>query len=211
MPSDVRPPLAFTRRSFQWRVASHPLIQSRLPPLDDAGAIFRSRATHCMDLVHDHVVQSRVIFPGAGYLELARAAAMTATALRGVFFLQPLALETAGLLIECAITDGRFEVRSGEGIDAMSDATPAARKIDTLVNTHSNGDHTYGNQLVGNARIITSTATADEWDEVTPEIMAQMVAASGQLGATGEFIRRAFGPFQFAGLKPRPPTQTFDC
>jgi len=95
-------------------------------------------------------------------------------------------------------------------LDAMSDATPAARKIDTLVNTHSNGDHTYGNQLVGDARIITSTATADEWDEVTPEIMAQMVAASGQLGATGEFIRRAFGPFQFAGLKPTPPTQTFD-
>ncbi len=95
-------------------------------------------------------------------------------------------------------------------LDAMSDATPAARKIDTLVNTHSNGDHTYGNQLVGDARIITSTATAEEWDEVTPEIMAQMLAASDQLGATGEFIRRAFGPFQFAGLKPTPPTETFD-
>ena len=95
-------------------------------------------------------------------------------------------------------------------LDAMSDATPAARKIDTLINTHSNGDHTYGNQLVGDARIITSTATAQEWDEVTPEIMGQMLAASDQLGATGEFIRRAFGPFQFAGLKPTPPTETFD-
>ena len=67
-------------------------MQRRLPPLDDAGAIFRSRASHCMDLVHDHVVQSRVIFPGAGYLELANASASALTALRGVFFLQPLAL-----------------------------------------------------------------------------------------------------------------------
>ncbi len=95
-------------------------------------------------------------------------------------------------------------------LDAMADATPAARKIDTLVNTHANGDHCYGNQLVGDARIITSTATAEEWDEVTPEIMAGMLAASEQLGATGEFLRKAFGAYQFEGLRPTPPNETFD-
>ena len=76
-----------------------------------------------MDLIFDHVVQSRVVFPGAGYLELVRASASTGKALYGVFFLQPLALETAGLLVECAIVDGRFEVRSGEGDSATTDAT----------------------------------------------------------------------------------------
>ena len=57
-------------------------------------------------------MQGRVIFPGAGYLEMARASA--ATGLSGVFFLQPLAVESPGLLIECAISDGRFEVASGK-------------------------------------------------------------------------------------------------
>lgn len=95
-------------------------------------------------------------------------------------------------------------------LDAMADATPAARKIDTLVNTHANGDHCYGNQLVGDARIITSTATAEEWDEVRPEMMAQMLAASDQMGPVGEFVQKAFGAYQFEGLTPTPPTETFD-
>ncbi|MDG2050840.1 MAG: MBL fold metallo-hydrolase, partial [Myxococcota bacterium] len=33
-------------------------------------------------------------------------------------------------------------------LDTMADATPAARCVDVLVNTHANGDHCYGNQLV---------------------------------------------------------------
>ena len=50
-------------------------------------------------------------------------------------------------------------------LDAMADASPAARKIDVLVNTHANGDHCYGNQLVGDARILASRASAEEMDE----------------------------------------------
>lgn len=95
-------------------------------------------------------------------------------------------------------------------LDAMADATPAARRIDTLVNTHANGDHCYGNQLVGDARIITSTATAEEWDEVTPEMMAQMLAAADQMGPVGKFVQKAFGAYRFDGLRPTPPTETFD-
>ena len=41
--------------------------------------------------------------------------------LRGVFFLQPLAVEAAGLQVECALADGRFEVRSGESDGATAD------------------------------------------------------------------------------------------
>ncbi len=77
---------------------------------------------HCSGALHalvaDHVVQGRAIFPGAGYLEMARATASTVVAasatLRGVFFLQPLAVDVSGLQIECAgSADGRFEVRGG--------------------------------------------------------------------------------------------------
>ncbi|MBJ18025.1 MAG: MBL fold metallo-hydrolase [bacterium] len=95
-------------------------------------------------------------------------------------------------------------------LDAMSEATPAARRIDTVVNTHANGDHCYGNQLVSDARIITSNATAEQWDEVRPEVMAAMLKGADQMGAAGEFLKRSFGAFEFGGLEPTPPNQTFD-
>ena len=40
----------------------------------------------------------------------------------------------------------------------MREAEPLAREIDTLVNTHANGDHCHGNELVSGARIIASSA-----------------------------------------------------
>ena len=67
--------------------------------------------------IADHVVQGRVIFPGAGYLELVRAGAPTAGASlsgSGVFFLRPLAVEAPELAIELAVSKSQFEVRSGE-------------------------------------------------------------------------------------------------
>ena len=42
----------------------------------------------------------------------------------------------------------------------MRDAVPAAREIGRLVNTHSNGDHCNGNELVAGAEIIASAAGA---------------------------------------------------
>ena len=64
-------------------------------------------------------MQGRVIFPGAGYLEVARAALTTGVALRDIFFLQPLDVEAPGLFVECVVANGLFEVRSC-GEDAVS-------------------------------------------------------------------------------------------
>eukprot|EP00966_Prymnesium_polylepis_P114476 2645439-Prymnesium_polylepis.1 len=81
-------------------------------------------------IVADHVIQSRVMFPGAGHLELARSACSSlslATVLHGVFFLQPLVLEIPGLLVECIVTGsgskiaGHFEVRSGTSSGLMDE------------------------------------------------------------------------------------------
>jgi acyl transferase domain-containing protein len=114
--------LTFTRHVFLWKEQAHPLAQRRSPS-SDLSALFRSPAAGALHaVVADHVVQGRVIFPGTGYLELARAAASAAaassgSALHGVFFLQPLAVETPGLFVECAVSGGRFDVRSGQAID----------------------------------------------------------------------------------------------
>ena len=50
-------------------------------------------------------------------------------------------------------------------LDAMAPHTRAAA-ISTVVNTHANGDHCYGNQLVRSAEIIASEATAHDKDNM---------------------------------------------
>ncbi len=91
-------------------------------------------------------------------------------------------------------------------LDALAPATANA-PIGTLVNTHANGDHTFGNQLVEGATIVSSTATAHEMPEVPPSTLA----ALGELpGDEGDVFRRYFGAFDFAGITLTLPTQTFD-
>ena len=123
-------------------------------------------------------------------------------------------LSTAGLIADeeaSLLVDTLYDLPlTKRMLDAMADATPAARKIDTLVNTHANGDHCFGNELVEGARIITSTATAEEWDEVPPAVMEGMLANADQMGKAGEFLKRSFGAYQFKGITPTRPTETFD-
>jgi acyl transferase domain-containing protein len=109
---NIPQPLLYRRRAFPWRDPPHPFAQHPMTS-SDGTTTFRSPAVGALHtLVADHVVWGRVIFPGAGYLEMARAAG--AVALYGVYFLRPLAMESPALLIDCVVSDGRFEVRSGE-------------------------------------------------------------------------------------------------
>src|SRR5215831_13432885 len=53
--------------------------------------------------------------------------------------------------------DALFDLKcTREMLAALRAATPAAQHIGTLINTHSNGDHTFGNQLVPAAETIAS-------------------------------------------------------
>ena len=109
------------------------------------------------------------------------------------------------------LVDTLFDLRlTGEMLDAMRRAAPAAARIDTLVNTHSNGDHCYGNSLVGGASIVASRACAEEMSEISPEMLAGMLANADRMGPAGEFFRRAFGAFEFAGIELALPTRTFE-
>jgi cyclase len=59
------------------------------------------------------------------------------------------------------LIDTLFDLRlTAEMLDAMRGATPAAVHIDTVVNTHANGDHCYGNALVADSLIISSAHSA---------------------------------------------------
>lgn len=120
----------------------------------------------------------------------------------------------AGLIVdgeESLLVDTLFDLElTGEMLRKMRDAAPSARRIDTLVNTHANGDHCHGNELVSGAEIIASTASAAEMAELTPEIMAELMAHAGEFGPLGEYFRHCFGQFRFDGIRFTPPTRTFD-
>ena len=85
----------------------------------------------------------------------------------------------AGLIAdgeESLLVDTLYDLDlTGEMLRKMRSAEPAARAIGTLVNTHANGDHCHGNELVSGAQIIASTASALEMGELTPQAMAALM------------------------------------
>ncbi|MBI36269.1 MAG: MBL fold metallo-hydrolase [Alphaproteobacteria bacterium] len=97
-----------------------------------------------------------------------------------------------------------------EMLEQMCDATPAAKNIGVLVNTHANADHTWGNQLIKDAKIIASTGCAEEFDHFLPEQIISMLENSADLGLVGEFAEHCFSSFNFNGIELTPPTSTFE-
>lgn len=136
---------------------------------------------------------------------------------RGCFaYLQPdgsWGWSNAGLVTdagEALLVDTLFDLHlTEEMLASMRRATPAASRIGTLVNTHANGDHCYGNALVEGAAIVASEASAREMDELPPDRMAALLARAGSLGPGGVFLARCFSRFHFEGIRHVPPTETF--
>ena len=105
------------------------------------------------------------------------------------------------------LVDTLFDLQlTAEMLTAMQPVTRVA-PIATLVNTHANGDHCYGNELVEGAEIIASSATAHEMTEVPPAMLAALNKADGEVG---ELFRHFFGAFEFDGITVTMPTRTFE-
>ena len=109
------------------------------------------------------------------------------------------------------LVDTLFDLRlTGEMLDAMRRMTTAAERIDTVVNTHANGDHCYGNALLADSRIIASASCAEEMSQLPASSMADVVRAAPTLGPAGAFLARIFAPFSFDDIDTVLPTATFD-
>lgn len=121
----------------------------------------------------------------------------------------------AGLVVDgdaSLLVDTLFDLHlTSEMLATMRAAVPAARRIGSVVNTHANGDHCFGNALVREAEIIASRACALEMERLPPSRLADMMRAAPQLGATGAFVQKIFGPFDFEGIELVLPTRTFDA
>lgn len=97
-----------------------------------------------------------------------------------------------------------------EMLDAMAPITDRAPITDALI-THSNGDHTHGNELLDRSvRVIAAKGTAEEIAHgMAPEML--VMAQTADLGPVATpYLRERFGPFDFNGITLRNADQTFD-
>jgi cyclase len=148
-------------------------------------------------------------------------------------------LSNSGLIVDgeqSLLVDTLFDLkRTAAMLDAMKAASPAATSIDSLVNTHANGDHCWGNELAQAGEIIASARGAAEMAELPPKKLAALMKAGKALNALGPlrpalgaffgalglkkgawladaapFALRCFDDFEFGDITLTPPTRTFE-
>jgi glyoxylase-like metal-dependent hydrolase (beta-lactamase superfamily II) len=134
------------------------------------------------------------------------------------------------------LVDTLFDEKiTAEMLESMRRATSAAGRIGTVVNTHGNGDHCYGNSLVPDAEIIGTPGCVEDLREGPPSrnhLLLRAAAVIGALGAGGKLVGKALnavgidrvallaeagplaipklGHFDFAGVELTLPNRTFE-
>lgn len=121
----------------------------------------------------------------------------------------------AGIIVDgeaSLLVDTLYDLKlTGDMLDIMRKSIPAATHINMVVNTHANGDHCWGNELVADAQIIASARTAEEMTTaISPTQLGMMLKYASDMGQIGEFASRIFGPFDFDNITLTPPTKTFE-
>ena len=121
----------------------------------------------------------------------------------------------AGIVVDgeaSLLIDTLFDLKlTRDMLDTMRKSIPAAAHINMVVNTHANGDHCWGNELVAGAQIIASARTAEEMTTaISPHMVATLLKRAPELGQLGEFLSHAFGSFDFDNITLTPPTKTFE-
>jgi len=121
----------------------------------------------------------------------------------------------AGLVVDgdqTLLVDTLFDLHlTADMLGAMRAAVPAAKHIPRVVNTHNNGDHVFGNQLVADSEIIASRACAEEMEQRRPEGLVEMIRNWRTLGPGAQFFYETMGRnFKFEGIRHTPPTRLFD-
>lgn len=117
----------------------------------------------------------------------------------------------SGLIVgkhDSILVDTLFDLRLTQRmLDDMQAILPGP--IDTLVNTHHNGDHCFGNELLPQAEIIAHRACRDELLKIPPAVIAQLLVAFGDTPA-GRYAQQCFKDFDFSNITLTPPTRVFD-
>ena len=127
----------------------------------------------------------------------------------------------AGLIIgegESLLVDTQWDVKYTRAmLDAMRSLMDAA-PVKYIVNSHADGDHWWGNQLVPEAEIITSQASYDDLLSIRPRSMlllgrvGKMLSTVRLFGANkvGHWFQNLVAPYDFHEVTSLLPTRTFE-
>ena len=111
----------------------------------------------------------------------------------------------ASLLVD-TLFDNRLTAAMLQAAAPLTKQSP----LGTVVNTHANGDHHFGNAVAaphgGSVTVIASAACAEEMTEVGPEVLASLTADPTDVG---DMFRALFGEFHFEDVQLRLPDRTF--
>lgn len=116
----------------------------------------------------------------------------------------------AGLVVgdgTSLLVDTLFDVPLTRNMLEGMKGVTTGRPITNVLNTHSNGDHWFGNQLLKDAEIIASAAARAEMPDAGPQ---RLEALRNLPGPTGDFAREIFGPFDWSDFEATLPSRTFD-
>jgi glyoxylase-like metal-dependent hydrolase (beta-lactamase superfamily II) len=135
----------------------------------------------------------------------------------GLFaYLQPdggWGLSNAGLVTGAGssmLIDTLFDLRGARALlDALAKITAEA-PIGAAVNTHGNGDHCFGNQLLPAGIPIHATRAAEAEIRAAPPAVVASLEQASDSPAWQAFWARTFGRFDFADVELRAPTELFD-
>ena len=113
---------------------------------------------------------------------------------------------------ETLLVDTLYDLKlTREMLDTMRAAVPVSADIGVLVNSHSNADHTFGNQLVEGAEIVASRKCYEEMAQVDVEARRRELRNWRELGDAGRFMHENMsGNFDFEGVVLTLPTKTFE-
>ncbi|HUE38474.1 MAG TPA: MBL fold metallo-hydrolase [Candidatus Binatia bacterium] len=79
-----------------------------------------------------------------------------------------------------------------------------------VLNTHSNGDHCWGNQLFADAEIIAHRLCAEGFGKESPAMLQTVRAAAGGEDAALASLGRKLADWDFSGIELRPPNRTIE-
>lgn len=88
----------------------------------------------------------------------------------------------------------------------------------TVINTHSDGDHCWGNQLFADRPIVATNACVRQMRHLPPRALQSLKRLAGALGHVpiagldrlGRYAGRMLAPYDFAGVRLTLPTVGFD-
>lgn len=124
-------------------------------------------------------------------------------------------------LIDCGgesvLVDTCWDLKlTREVLAAMTPVTSGA-PIGAVINTHSDGDHCWGNQLVADKPIFATHACIRQMRHLQPRVVQALKHGGralrrlpvGGLDRFGHYLSQMFGPYDFAGVRITEPREGF--